>query len=74
VEIDDDGPGMPPDVLRRIFHPFFTTKEEGTGLGVPTAQKILDAHGGCLDVRSEPSRGSTFVVTLPSHPTQEPDG
>jgi signal transduction histidine kinase len=74
VEIDDDGPGMPPDVLRRIFHPFFTTKEEGTGLGVPTAQKILDAHGGSLDVRSEPGRGSTFVVTLPSDPTEGPDG
>ncbi len=56
---------MAPEVLRRIFHPFFTTKESGTGLGVPTAQKVIDAHGGSLDVRSEAGRGTTFVVTLP---------
>jgi signal transduction histidine kinase len=57
---------MPPEVLRRIFHPFFTTKEEGSGLGVPAAQKILDAHGGSLDVRSEPGRGTTFIVLVPA--------
>ena len=65
IEIGDDGPGMTPDVLRRIFHPFFTTKERGSGLGVPTAQKILDAHGGSLDVASEPGQGATFFVRLP---------
>lgn len=65
IEIVDDGPGMEPDVLRRIFHPFFTTKEEGSGLGVPAAQKIVDAHGGTLDVRSRPGEGATFVVLLP---------
>lgn len=66
IEITDDGPGMTEDVLRRIFQPFFTTKEEGTGLGVPAAQKILTAHGGSLDVRSSPGEGATFVLLVPA--------
>jgi signal transduction histidine kinase len=70
IEIADNGPGMAPEVLRRIFHPFFTTKEEGSGLGVPTAQKILDAHGGSLDAESTPDAGATFIVRLPT-PAQE---
>ncbi|NOY45771.1 MAG: PAS domain-containing protein [Deltaproteobacteria bacterium] len=65
IEVEDDGPGMEPEVLRRVFHPFFTTKEGGSGLGVPTAQKILDAHGGGLDVTSEPGRGARFVLRVP---------
>lgn len=70
VEISDDGPGMTPEVLRRIFHPFFTTKEKGSGLGVPAAQKILDAHGGSLDVKSEPGVGTTFMVLVPAITTE----
>lgn len=66
IEISDSGPGIPPEVLRRIFHPFFTTKEKGSGLGVPTAQKILDAHAGALDVSSPPGQGATFIVRLPA--------
>ncbi len=74
IEIADDGPGMGPEVLRRIFHPFFTTKEEGSGLGIPTAQKILDAHGGSLDVTSAPGRGTTFIVRVPAFPEEGDDG
>lgn len=74
LEIADDGAGMPPEVLRRIFHPFFTTKESGTGLGVPVAQKVLDAHGGSLDVRSEPGLGTIFTATLPCGPEEETHG
>ncbi len=73
IEIADDGPGVPPEVLRRIFLPFFTTKEMGSGLGVPTAQKILDAHGGALDVISRPGQGATFVVRLPAAQPEESD-
>lgn len=69
VDITDDGPGILPDVLRRIFHPFFTTKDHGSGLGVPTAQKILDAHAGSLDVESRPGQGATFIVRLPTEET-----
>ncbi len=70
IEIDDDGPGMDSQVLRRIFQPFFTTKREGSGLGIPVAQKILDAHGGTLDVSSAPGRGTTVRVELPAVPEE----
>lgn len=71
IEIADDGPGMAPEVLRRIFHPFFTTKEHGSGLGIPSAQKILDAHSGSLDAHSTPGEGATFVVRLPAAGAEE---
>ena len=73
IEIVDDGPGIPADVLRRIFHPFFTTKDRGSGLGVPTAQKILDAHAGSLDVESKPGEGAHFIVRLPAETLEEED-
>jgi signal transduction histidine kinase len=69
IEIEDDGPGMPPDVQRRIFEPFFTTKGpgKGTGLGLVTSRAIVvNGHGGTIDVASAP--GSTrFTVRLPIH-------
>jgi signal transduction histidine kinase len=74
IDISDDGPGIPPDVLRRIFHPFFTTKDQGSGLGVPTAQKILDAHAGSLDVASKPGQGAVFTVRLPAETGEEGNG
>jgi signal transduction histidine kinase len=69
VEIEDDGPGIPPEVRDRIFDAFFTTKEvgEGTGLGLATVRRIVaDRHGGSLSVRSsvEPPTGTTFSVRL----------
>jgi signal transduction histidine kinase len=69
VEIEDDGPGIPPAVRDRIFDAFFTTKEvgEGTGLGLATVRRIVaDRHGGSLSVRSsvEPPTGTTFTVRL----------
>jgi PAS domain S-box-containing protein len=67
VDVMDDGVGIPPNVLDRIFDPFFTTKPPGvgTGLGLPICRSIVRAHGGELDVRSTPGRGSIFIVTLP---------
>jgi CheY-like chemotaxis protein len=68
VEVSDTGCGIPPDVLARIFDPFFTTKSdgEGTGLGLPICQKIVEAHGGELRVRSEQGKGSVFTLLLPA--------
>jgi len=65
--VRDDGVGIAPDVARRIFDPFFTTKEVGggMGLGLAIAHGIVTAHGGCIDVESEPGRGATFRVVLP---------
>lgn len=64
----DDGPGIPPDVAERIFEPFFTTRPGGTGLGLPIAVNVIEAHGGRLGLerRIRGARGATFVVALPA--------
>jgi hypothetical protein len=61
----DNGPGIPPDRLGKIFQPFYTTKEGGTGLGLPMTRKILDLHDGRITVSSEPGKGTVFTVFLP---------
>jgi signal transduction histidine kinase len=61
----DTGEGIPPDVLLRIFTPFFTTKPRGTGLGLALVKKIIDDHNGNIDVQSKPGSGTTFTITLP---------
>jgi signal transduction histidine kinase len=71
VQITDTGVGIPPEDLTRIFQPFFTTKAQGTGLGLPIAARIVEQHGGRLAVASKPGRGTTFRVTLPR---SAPDG
>lgn len=65
VEVTDDGPGIPADVIDRIFSPFFTTKPQGSGLGLAIVRKIVDAHDGRIDVRALPEGGTRFRVTLP---------
>lgn len=65
VRVRDNGSGIPTDKIERIFNPFFTTKEKGTGLGMAIAKKIVEAHEGTIDVVSEVGRGTEFVVTLP---------
>lgn len=63
--VRDNGRGMSPDVVARLFEPFFTTRSEGTGLGLAIARGVARAHGGGIDVRSEPGVGTEFIVTLP---------
>ncbi|QSQ22333.1 MASE1 domain-containing protein [Pyxidicoccus parkwayensis] len=72
VDVMDTGAGIPTHILPRIFEPFFTTKPtgEGTGLGLAICQQVVRAHGGELEVRSEPGRGSVFSVLLPGAPVQ----
>lgn len=65
IEIADNGVGIPPEDLERIFEPFVTGKEYGTGLGLPVARRIIRAHGGTITVTSESGTGTVFVVTLP---------
>ena len=65
VEIEDSGPGVPPDLKEQIFNPFFTTKKTGVGLGLAIVTKIVDAHGGTVRVVSNAGRGACFQVTFP---------
>ncbi len=66
IEISDTGVGIPDDILPRIFEPFFTTKKEkGTGLGLPISYRIIEGHGGKIEVRSKVQEGTTFRVYLP---------
>lgn len=67
LEVSDDGPGIPKDVLPRIFVPFFSTKGPGKGMGVglAIALQVVEAAGGTIDVRNGPERGAIFTVTLP---------
>lgn len=65
VSVQDTGTGMPPEVLERIFSPFFTTKAKGTGLGLAVSFRIMEDHGGDIIATSTPDQGSSFVLTLP---------
>ena len=65
VEVRDNGPGIPADVLEKIFSPFFTTKPQGSGLGLAIVRKIVDAHDGRIDVGVLETGGTRFRVTLP---------
>ncbi len=65
VRLSDTGPGIPEAIRERVMEPFYSTKEEGTGLGLAIAVRILQEHGGRLDLRSEEGKGATFTVTLP---------
>jgi two-component system sensor histidine kinase PilS (NtrC family) len=65
VRVRDTGPGIAPDVIDRIFEPFFSTKRRGLGIGLALSEKIVRAHGGAISVESVLGRGATFTVTLP---------
>jgi signal transduction histidine kinase len=63
--IKDTGIGIPRDAIKKIFLPFFTTKDRGVGMGLALAHKIITSHGGRIEVESEEGRGTTFTVSLP---------
>jgi signal transduction histidine kinase len=65
VDVVDDGPGVPTDVVDKVFSPFFTTKPQGTGLGLAIVRKIVNAHDGRIDMSAPPGGGTHFRVTLP---------
>jgi signal transduction histidine kinase len=65
IRLTDNGPGVPESLREQIFQPFFTTKEEGTGLGLSIASRIVEEHGGWLDVTSKEGEGAVFVIMLP---------
>jgi signal transduction histidine kinase len=65
VSVSDTGCGMDEELRASIFKPFFTTKHIGTGLGLSIVQRIVNAHGGRIEIQSDPQEGSTFTVFLP---------
>ncbi len=72
LRFTDNGPGIPPESLDKVFIPFFTTKNEGTGLGLALVHKIVVNHNGKIQVASEAGGGTTFTVMLPSSATGAP--
>lgn len=77
ISVTDDGPGIPPEVLDRIFEPLFTTKRNGTGLGLAIARRLMESQGGSLTAENRPARGAVFHLLVPaaeaaSKPTETP--
>lgn len=69
IEIEDTGTGIPKQNMAKIFDPYFTTKQKGSGLGLATSYSIIKNHGGLIEVRSEPNSGTTFTIYLPASGT-----
>lgn len=67
IEVADTGKGIPPDVQKRLFDPFFSTKEGGTGLGLAIAERIMEKHGGLLQYQTRPDKGTIFQIILPQN-------
>jgi signal transduction histidine kinase len=65
ITVADTGPGIPAEVIEKIFHPFFTTKDHGTGLGLAIVHHIVEAHGGVISAANRPEGGAVFTVSLP---------
>lgn len=72
LRIQDNGPGIEPSRLAAIWSPFHTSKKDGTGLGLAITKKLVDAHGGSIEVTSESGAGAQFVITLPAPPRKAP--
>jgi signal transduction histidine kinase len=65
IRISDTGPGIPPDLRDKIFRLYFTTKKEGSGIGLAMTFRIVQLHDGTIDFTSEPGKGTTFSIRLP---------
>jgi two-component system, NtrC family, sensor histidine kinase HydH len=72
IRFTDNGEGITPEDLKKILNPFFTTKEKGSGLGLPIVKSIIEAHQGTLAINSEMGEGTTIIVTLPEAPAAQP--
>ena len=66
IDFKDAGPGIPPEIREKIFTPFFTTKSRGSGLGLPTARRLIEAHHGRISVDCPPGGGTTVSIQLPA--------
>lgn len=71
IRVRDNGPGIDAEALRQIFDPFYTTKDDGTGLGLALSKKLVEQHAGSLEVESEPGLGTEFIMVFPRNPDSE---
>jgi signal transduction histidine kinase len=65
IHVIDTGPGIPADQLEKVFTPYFSTKKQGTGLGLPTTRRIIEEHGGKVTIHTEPGKGTDFTLVIP---------
>ena len=65
IRVTDTGEGLTPEECERLFTPYYTTKQHGTGLGLAVVQSVIADHGGTISVESRPPNGATFIITLP---------
>jgi signal transduction histidine kinase len=65
IRVRDNGPGIDPETLSKVFSPFYTSKQSGTGLGLAISKKVVDAHGGSIEATSAPGSGAEFTITIP---------
>ena len=65
ISVADTGPGIPPEIRAKLFTPFVTTKSRGTGLGLSTVKRLVEAHGGTIDVDCPPEGGTIVAISLP---------
>jgi signal transduction histidine kinase len=64
LSVEDTGPGVPSDMMDKIFNPFFTTKDDGTGLGLAIVHRIVEAHDGTIIVKNTPDGGARFEIRI----------
>jgi two-component system sensor kinase FixL len=74
LEMSDTGPGIPEDLFDRVFTPFFTTKPNGSGLGLPVTRRIITDHGGQISLSKTDQGNTRFKIELPGWPTPAPEG
>ena len=67
IEVRDDGPGIPLERHARVFEPFFTTRHQGTGLGLPIVRRVIEGHGGTVTLSCPKAGGTIVAITLPLH-------
>jgi len=65
IRVNDNGSGIEPELLDKVFTPFFTTKKEGSGIGLSLSREVIRLHGGSIDLISSPSNGTTVIIQLP---------
>lgn len=70
IHVTDTGPGIAPETLEKVFHPYFSTKRGGTGLGLAMTRRIINEHNGTIDIHTDPGQGSDFIIMLPHNTTE----